>query len=65
MAPVIGPWATGEDFLANLKLTSTCWFYLVETGKRCIVFLNSNTDEAGAVKTMRGLGKKAVTALQS
>jgi hypothetical protein len=65
MASVIGPWAAGEDFLADLKLTSTCWFYHAETGKRCLVVLNSNTDEAGAVKTMRGLGQKAAAALQT
>ena len=65
IASIIGPWASGEDFVADLKMTSTCWFYHAETGKRCLVVLNTNTEEKGAVKTMRGLGKIAAAALQT
>ena len=65
VASIIGPWATGDDFLADLKMTATCWFYHAETGKRCLVALNTNTEEKGAVGAMRGLGKKAAAALQS
>ena len=65
VADIIGPWATGEDFVADLKMSSTCWFYHTETGKRCLVVLNTNTEDKDAVKTMRGLGKKAAAALQT
>ena len=38
---IIGPQATGDDFIADLKMHKTYWFYHLETKKRCLLVFYS------------------------
>ena len=60
--------ALGDDFVADLKLKGSWWFYHVETGKRCLAIIHKSKEGDSAdqlKKVMRGLGKTAAAELSS
>jgi len=45
-ATAAGPMALGDDFIADLKLKGSWWFYHVETGKRCLIIIHKSKEDA-------------------
>lgn len=60
----LGGLAKSADFIADLKLAGTHWFYHAETGRRALLALFAH-DEKKAVKDIRALAAKAAKALQA
>jgi len=58
----MGPWVTGDDFKADLKMSKLMWFYHNETKKRCLLAHYAPKDDGAG--EMRALGKQAATQLQ-
>ena len=59
---MLGPYAKSEDFVADLKMSKTTWFYHATSSKRCLLALYSK-DERDE-KEMCGLAKSVAAALQ-
>ena len=52
----MGPWVSGDDFQADLKMSKLVWFYHQETKKRCLLAYYDPKKDGGADE-MRALGK--------
>ena len=61
-----GPMALGDDFVADLKLNGSFWFYHKDNGKRCLFIIHKSKEgatEQQLKKVMRDLGQSTAKLL--